>query len=67
MTKENKTKEVNMTKVKVLFPFNDIHTKKLYEVGTILEITKDRFEEINKNGKKNNLILVEKLTVKEEQ
>ena len=35
-------------KVKVLKNFSDKHTKKLYTVGKTIEVTEDRFEEINK-------------------
>lgn len=38
-------------KVKVIEKFKDKHTKKIYEPGTILTISKKRCEEILKKGK----------------
>lgn len=34
-------------KVKVLRRFRDKYTKKIYEKGKIIEVTKERYEEIN--------------------
>ena len=34
-------------KVKVLKQFRDKHTKGLHKIGTIIEITNERYEEIN--------------------
>lgn len=35
-------------KAKVLKKFRDKHTGKIYKVGTVIEVTKDRFAEIQK-------------------
>lgn len=37
-------------KVKVIEKFKDKHTKKVYEPGTILTISKKRYEEILESG-----------------
>ncbi|UPQ86423.1 hypothetical protein M0R79_03360 [Ignavigranum ruoffiae] len=37
-----------MAKYKVLKPIRDKETKKMYEVGEIIEVTVKRFEESNK-------------------
>ena len=34
-------------KVKVIRKFRDIHTNDIHEVGDVLEVTEERFEEIN--------------------
>lgn len=36
--------------VKVIKKFRDIHTNEIHKTGDILEITKERFDEIKKSG-----------------
>ena len=45
-------------RVKVLKRFKDKYTKKIYEIGEIIEVTNERYEEINSTA---HGILVEKL------
>lgn len=37
-------------KVKVIKKFKDIHTKKIHKVGKVMDISKERYEEILKTG-----------------
>jgi len=46
-------------KVKVLKTFIDKNTKKLNEVGSIIDVTKERYEELRAAG---NYVAVEKVT-----
>lgn len=36
-------------KIKILKEFRDIHTSHLYEVGDVVEISEERYEEMTKN------------------
>lgn len=45
-------------RVKVLKRFKDKYTKKIYEIGEIIEVTNERYEEINSTA---HGVLVEKL------
>lgn len=38
-----------MKKIKVLIEFKDIHSKELYEVDSVLEVSEERLEEMKKN------------------
>lgn len=49
-------------KAKVLKKFKDIHTGEIYKANDVINVTKKRFEEINKNGvKKKKGVLVEEV------
>lgn len=39
-------------KIEVLAKFHDIHTKEVYEVGRVLDVTKKRYNEMVANLKK---------------
>ena len=45
-------------RVKVLKRFKDKYTKKIYEIGEIIEVTNERYEEINSTA---HGVLVEKI------
>jgi hypothetical protein len=53
-----KPKELNYMKVKVLRNFRDKYTKKLYKKGQIIDVTNERYEEINSTA---HGVLVEKI------
>ncbi len=40
-----------MMKAKVLKKFRDKNTRKIYKTGTVIEVTKERFDEIQKTDK----------------
>lgn len=51
-------------KVKVIKDFRDKYTKKIHEVGEEIEVTKERYEEINSTA---HGILIKKIEEKKER
>ena len=56
-------------KAKVLRKFEDIHKKgRIYKKGDVITVSKDRFAEINANGKAKGVgVLVEEVKVAEKE
>lgn len=54
-------------KVKVLKPFINKYSKKRHEIGEILEISKERYEEIIKSPHKSLIEVVEEKEKKKEK